>query len=242
VAVVYKASDLHSDMRHVAVKLFAESQAHTWLGAEFFARECRVLQELRHPAVIDLLDWGTDDATGERLLVLEWTDNTLASRRGDSFEGVGLLLRRRRTPDPGGAVVRAWAACLAPEIESPRTSCWDMAGQPKIADFSIAKVDQRWGPSRTVGAFESHPSPRLKTMMARRAAAGLLELRRPRPVLPTEIQFRDYSDIQRALAPVDVLETIEECHDPSCRRPLDLEEVGRCGRMCDCSLRQKGTG
>lgn len=115
-AVVYKASDLHSDMRHVAVKLFAESQAHTWLGAEFFARECRVLQELRHPAVIDLLDWGTDDATGERLLVLEWTDNTLASRRGDSFEGVGLLLRRRRTPDPGGAVVRAWAACLAPEI------------------------------------------------------------------------------------------------------------------------------
>jgi hypothetical protein len=67
VAVVYKASDLHSDMRHVAVKLFAESQAHTWLGAEFFARECRVPQELRHPAVIDLLDWGTDDATGERL-------------------------------------------------------------------------------------------------------------------------------------------------------------------------------
>jgi serine/threonine protein kinase len=103
VAVVYKASDLHSDMRHVAVKLFAESQAHTRLGAEFFARECRVLQELRHPAVIDLLDWGTDDATGERLLVLEWTDNTLASRRGDSFEG--------GTPSTTTSNARSWRRC-----------------------------------------------------------------------------------------------------------------------------------
>jgi hypothetical protein len=40
-AIVYKASDLQNDMRHVAVKLFAESQAHTRLRAEFFGRECR---------------------------------------------------------------------------------------------------------------------------------------------------------------------------------------------------------
>jgi serine/threonine protein kinase len=64
-AVVYKASDLQSDMRHVAIKLFAESQAHTRLRAEFFGRECRALQELRHPSIIELLDWGTDETTGE---------------------------------------------------------------------------------------------------------------------------------------------------------------------------------
>jgi hypothetical protein len=38
--MVYKASDLQSDMRHVAVKLFAASQAHTRLRAEFFGRVC----------------------------------------------------------------------------------------------------------------------------------------------------------------------------------------------------------
>ena len=75
-AVVYKASDLQADMRHVAVKLFAESQAHTRLRSEFFSRECRALQELRHPAIIELLDWGIDEATGERFLVLDWMDDT----------------------------------------------------------------------------------------------------------------------------------------------------------------------
>jgi DMSO/TMAO reductase YedYZ molybdopterin-dependent catalytic subunit len=45
-AIVYRASDLQSGMRHVAVKLFAESQAHTRLRAEFFGRECRALHEL----------------------------------------------------------------------------------------------------------------------------------------------------------------------------------------------------
>jgi serine/threonine protein kinase len=59
-AIVYKASDLQSDMRHVAVKLFAESQAHTRLRAEFFGRECRALQELRHPSIIKLTVHGSE--------------------------------------------------------------------------------------------------------------------------------------------------------------------------------------
>lgn len=54
-AIVYKASDLQRDMRHVAVKLFAESQAHTRLRAEFFGRECRALHELRHPSITNML-------------------------------------------------------------------------------------------------------------------------------------------------------------------------------------------
>src|SRR6185437_751123 len=86
-AVVYKASDLEADMRHVAVKLFAESQAHTRLRNEFFARECQALQELRHPAIIELLEWGVDEETGERFLVLEWMEDTLGSYRAPQFEG-----------------------------------------------------------------------------------------------------------------------------------------------------------
>jgi hypothetical protein len=42
-------------MRHVAVKLFAESQAHTRLRAEFFGRECRALHELPHPSITHML-------------------------------------------------------------------------------------------------------------------------------------------------------------------------------------------
>jgi serine/threonine protein kinase len=89
--MVYKASDLQSDMRHVAVKLFAESQAHTRLRAEFFGRECRALQELRHPSIIELFDWGVDETTGERFLVLDWMEDTL-----DSRQGKGRLGARRR--------------------------------------------------------------------------------------------------------------------------------------------------
>ena len=46
-AVVYKASDLEADMRHVAVKVFGENRGQSRFLAEFFARECRALQELR---------------------------------------------------------------------------------------------------------------------------------------------------------------------------------------------------
>jgi serine/threonine protein kinase len=169
--VVYKASDLQADMRRVAVKLFAKSQAHklfaksqahTRLRREFFSRECRALQELRHPAIIELLDWGIDEPTGERFLVLDWMEETLESRRGDRFEGwdsfyddIGRPILEALSFGHGR---RVWHRDL-----KPANVLLDAAGRPKLADFSIAKVDQRWDPSRTVGALVpkgKHDSPR----------------------------------------------------------------------------------
>jgi len=143
-------------LRHVAVKLFAESQAHTRLRAEFFGRECRALQELRHPSIIELFDWGVDETTGERFLVLDWMEDTLESRRGDSFEGWDSFY-----DEIGRAILEALSFAHGRWVWhrdlKPANVLLDVAGRPKLADFSIAKVDRRWDPTRTVGAFGSPP-------------------------------------------------------------------------------------
>src|SRR5690349_17878530 len=78
-ATVYKASDLQEGLRYVAIKLFGENQPQSRFLSEFFNRDIRALQELRHPVIIELIDWGTDEETGNRFLVLEWMDGgTLA--------------------------------------------------------------------------------------------------------------------------------------------------------------------
>jgi hypothetical protein len=209
-AVVYKASDLQADMRHVAVKLFAESQAHTRLRSEFFARECQALQELRHPAIIELLEWGIDETTGERFLVLDWMDDTLASRRGDSFEGWDSFY-----DDVGRPILQALSFAHGRRVWhrdlKPANVLLDRAARPKLADFSIAKVDQRWDPSRTVGAFGSPPFTAPESDDG--TASGGRDCWSYAAVVLyclTQIQFRDYGDIQRALARVDIPEAIED--------------------------------
>lgn len=208
--MVYKASDLQSEMRHVAVKLFAESQAHTRLRAEFFSRECRALQELRHPSIIELLDWGTDEDTGERFLVLDWMENTLESRRGDAFEGWDSFYE-----DIGRPILEALSFAHGRRVWhrdlKPANVLLDSAGRPRLADFTIAKVDHRWDPSHTVGAFGSPPftAPENDDGTASGGrdcwsyAVNVL-------YCLTQVQFKDYGDVQRALALVDVPEAIEE--------------------------------
>jgi AAA domain/Protein kinase domain len=209
-AMVYKASDLQSDMRHVAIKLFAESQAHTRLRAEFFGRECRALQELRHPSIIELLDWGTDETTGERFLVLDWMEDTLESRRGDSFEGWDSFY-----DDIGRPILEALSFAHGRRVWhrdlKPANVLLDAAARPRLADFSIAKVDQRWDPSRTVGAFGSPPFTAPENDDG--TASGSRDCWSYAAIVLyclTQIQFKDYGDIQRALARVDVPEAIEE--------------------------------
>jgi tRNA A-37 threonylcarbamoyl transferase component Bud32 len=209
-AIVYKASDLQADMRHVAVKLFAESQALTRLRGEFFARECRALQELRNPAIIELLEWGVDESSGERFLVLDWMDDTLESRRADSFEGWDSFY-----DDIGRPILEAISFIHGRRVWhrdlKPANILLDAAGRPKLADFTIAKVDQRWDPSRTVGTFGSPPFTAPEnddgTASGGRDCWGFAAI-----VLfcLTQIQFQDYGDIQRALARVDVPDAISE--------------------------------
>jgi serine/threonine protein kinase len=150
-ARVFKASDTRSDLRLVAIKIFTERH-DTRLAGEFFARECRALQELTHPAIIELLDWGIVEESGERFLVLEWMPTTLADRRVHGFEGWDSYYE-----EIGRSVLDALAFAHGREVWhrdlKPQNVLIDEAGRPRLADFSIAKVGDRYDPTRTVGDF-----------------------------------------------------------------------------------------
>jgi tRNA A-37 threonylcarbamoyl transferase component Bud32 len=209
-AVVYKASDLDSDMRHVAIKVFGENRGQSRLLAEFFARECKALQELRHPGIIELLDWDTDVETGNRFLVLEWMEETLSSRRRDAFEGWDSYYE-----DVGRPVLDALAFAHARGVWhrdlKPANILVDADGRPKVADFSIAKVDQRWDPSRTVGAYGSRPftAPESDDGSASGGrdcwSVAVISL-----YCLTEIDLRTDGDVARALGDADIPQAVAD--------------------------------
>lgn len=93
----------------------------------------------------------------------------------------------------------------------PANVLLDSGGRPKLADFSIAKVDQRWDPSHTVGAFGSPPFTAPENDVG--TASGGRDCWSFAVIVLyclTEIQFKNYGDIQRALARVDVPAPIDE--------------------------------
>ena len=83
VGVVYRATDLHTG-RAVALKLL-----HRPSGGERFAREARILAELRHPGIVRYVAHGRTPED-ERYLVMEWLEGEDLKRRLLEHEGVRL--------------------------------------------------------------------------------------------------------------------------------------------------------
>src|SRR5262245_26181073 len=69
-------TSLPSDGRRAAVKLMPEAVAH-----EAAQPAWDRVRELRHPSLVECLDWGRTTHEGETVLyaVFEWPDDTLAS-------------------------------------------------------------------------------------------------------------------------------------------------------------------
>lgn len=154
-ADVYRARDYAQEERLVAVKEFKHGQIEADILAESFKRETQALQELKHPGIVELLDFGKDETTGNYFLVLEWMDKDLAT------------LLKESPPDGWDSF---WKAVALPVLEAlafshnrriihrdikPSNILVGSDGQLKLADFGISKLKGYLQPSITLKDFVS---------------------------------------------------------------------------------------
>ena len=136
-ATVTQAFDTRAG-RLVAIKrvLFGPTDER---ARDSFQREVAVLQDLRHPNIVQLLDVDRDEA-GDWYLVLEWIPQTLH----DVIVRDGALTwsefwNRFGSPLLDG-VVHAQKMRVAHRDIKPRNILVTDAGTPKLADYGIAKL------------------------------------------------------------------------------------------------------
>src|ERR671915_2122324 len=87
--------------RYVAVKLLAEHLAQDSSFVSRFRREALAAARLVHPNVVQVFDFGLDDATARNYIVMEFVDG----------ESCAEILRERRAVPPRDAVGVLAQAC-----------------------------------------------------------------------------------------------------------------------------------
>ena len=214
-ADVYPAVDLQSsNFRQVAVKVFRSGQIENDVIKESFKRETQALKELKHPGIVEILDSGQDENTGDRFLVLEWMEQDLTAYLQqhpldgwDSFwKYVGLPLLE----------VLAFShdrQCIHRDIK-PSNILFNAEGELKLADFGISKLKGYLQPSVTLREFVSRPfaPPEADdgsyTYTRDVFSFGVLALK-----CLTNVDLRDYPDIPQAVqalnAPKEIIDAIE---------------------------------
>ncbi|MCC3418461.1 MAG: protein kinase [Microcoleus sp. PH2017_07_MST_O_A] len=213
-ADVYRARDYDQEERLVAVKEFKHGQIEADILAESFKRETQALQELKHPGIVELLDFGKDETTGNYFLVLEWMDKDLAT------------LLKESPPDGWDSF---WKAVALPVLEAlafshnrriihrdikPSNILVGSDGQLKLADFGISKLKGYLQPSITLKDFVSRTFTPPETDDGSYTytrdiySFGVLVLK-----CLTNIELTDHNSIPSALkafnAPPEILEIIE---------------------------------
>lgn len=213
-ADVYKAIDMQSGLKQVAVKIFKHGTLEEDVLKEAFKREMNALKELKHPNIVELLDIGTDEETGHYFLVLEWMERNLQDviketqpEGWDDFaEAIALPLL--------DALAFAHTRNIIHRDIKPSNILVNDDNRPKLADFSISKLKRWLRPGLTLEEFVSRPySPPEHddgSYTYTRDVFGLGVL-----VLDalTDVDIFDYEDINKALenfdAPDEVISAIE---------------------------------
>jgi serine/threonine protein kinase len=234
-ADVYQASDMLDDLRRVAVKEFKHGQIEADILAESFRRETQALQELKYSGIVELLDSGKDETTGNHFLVLEWMEKDLATLLVES------------PPDGWDSF---WKAVALPVLEAlafshsrtiihrdikPSNILVGSDGKLKLADFGISKLKSYLQPSITLKEFVSRtftppePDDGSYTYTRDIYSFGVLVLK-----CLTSVELVDCDSIPEALkvfeAPPQIVEVIERAvsRDPAerhCNAEVLLAEL-----------------
>ena len=156
-ADVYRANDMLEDGRQVAVKVFTHGEIEADIIAESFRRETQALKELKHPRIVELLDSGKDEDTGEHFLVLEWMEKDLITLLKESPpEGWDSFWQAVALPILEALAFSHNRSCVHRDIK-PSNILITEDGKLKLADFGISKLKSYLQPSVTLREFVSRP-------------------------------------------------------------------------------------
>src|ERR687885_925212 len=129
--------------RHVAVKLLAEHLAEDVSFVSRFRREALAAARLVHPNIVQVFDFGLDDATSRNYIVMEFVDG----------ESCAEILRERGHLPPEEAVDILTQACRGLDYAhrngvvhrdvKPGNLLRSRDNAVKLADFGIAKAAEQ---------------------------------------------------------------------------------------------------
>ncbi len=142
-ATVQLAMDTRLE-RHVAVKLLAEHLAEDANFVSRFKREALAAARLVHPNIVQVFDFGADEASGRQFIVMEWVDGPSCAEilrelgRLEPADAVSILTQSCRGLDYAhrkGVVHR--------DVKPGNLLRGSDGGQVKLADFGIAKAAEQ---------------------------------------------------------------------------------------------------
>jgi serine/threonine protein kinase len=129
--------------RRVAVKLLAEHLAQDSNFVSRFRREALAAARLVHPNIVQVFDFGADEASGRPFIVMEWVDGPSCAE----------ILRELGRLEPADAVSILGQACrgldyahrngvVHRDVKPGNLLRGRDGGQVKLADFGIAKATE----------------------------------------------------------------------------------------------------
>jgi len=225
-ADVYKANDWQRDGHQVAVKIFKHGHIESDILAESFRRETQALRELKHPSIVELIDSGKDQQTGECFLVLEWMERNLEDLIKEILPtGWDSYWEKIALPILNALAFSHERQCVHRDLK-PSNILIGADGRLKLADFSISKLRGYFRPTITLREFVSRPFtppehddgsyPYSRDVFS----FGVVTLK-----CLTDVDLVDYNSLQIAIAdldaPPEIIEIIKRsiATDPAERQP-----------------------